>query len=561
LAAATAQSITDRPPLTHDVVRTTTDAMRMVGASLRALKSRLVDDFTAIDGSNGLTSDEVRRLQLMGLRADETVRGDADLGRDREESLRALAIARLRRTSSLRQVAADLRDTERRARPRPAGATLAKLEKACPQTLVDRLSSYPELRVGWGNWPTVALFFCLFFASGFMPGFWVVLPPLLLGLVALIMTAVTHPLGDLRALLRRDKRQAAEKEARRTVVSAQVGVNAVVAIIGFVAGIEVSRAHPSTALHVIAALVAVAILVVLALYPWQRSSKKWLADADLEEALTASQALMDVASDVALNDWVWANPRVRFSSIAGKLASCLEDLRASLQQDQVARGGLADAEEGEATGNDSDALTLRCNPAIREDLSAGGESSPYQHDTSLEAIVHRDYIELIADVITAQWPIIVGMEKSIVVPRVLGVWADRINEYRQDLLRVGLFGMQGGVGDRSSADVSQQRQELLGGLWEGANLDGLVGISLDDDLVQLCSPESLSVLDQNTDHAALTIFAPMSSKVQVGGADIVRTASLLMAGAVRLVPMRLPVRWGRPDDEHGAGNNLEVQLV
>ena len=106
----------------------------------------------------------------------------------------------------------------------------------------------------------------------------------------------------------------------------------------------------------------------------------------------------------------------------------------------------------------------------------------------------------------------------------------------------GLFGTRANLNGRDENALSvggrQRRRELLAELWENLDIEKLLGYTADADLVQLCSAETLVVLGQDPADARMVRFAPVTKMSRGQTSDIVRTSSMLMAGVLRLVPLR-----------------------
>lgn len=542
---AAVEAITERPPLRHRPIEHANEAIRAVGAALGELNTELVRLFNDIDGTNGLDAEEVKKLRSVGLRSGTTKVVRSDTPDEAETLLRSHALSELRRTRSLKEVISELRLLEERATPRTPKQTVAMLDEAAPRETIERISSHPPLRVPISDWRSLILIAAMFAGAGLM---WVwagLLIAVSLGALFLFFFLITHPLSDLRGLSQAGLKEAAKVREVYLVLGA--------AIVGSIVGEAIQGGSGGTPLHVSGTGVAVGAFCLLALNAWRSASRRWLDAANLGGAREAGQRMLEVTATVAMNDWILAEPRVRFASVAGKLAASLEALRVALLA-QLAPGlpsspSPSDEKRGAGTKEAADGAPRApgqqptgCNPAVRADISEVRGGALYRHSAKLEEIVLHDYLDAIAHVVEEHWPQIALGDQHTGEGAVVGGLGERLSWYRSDLAQNGLFGARWSFEDRDlnalSLEGRQRRRELLAELWESFDLDSLVGYAPDAQLVQFCSAESLVLLNQDPAVAAVTRFAPAGGSSARMATDVVRTASMLMAGVLRLVPLR-----------------------
>jgi hypothetical protein len=531
--------------LTHRPIEQANRSIRAVGESLAKLKNELVLLFDEVDGSNGLDADEVKRLRSAGLRSGST-RIASEQPDEAEERLREHALNELARTRSLKEVVGDLRHVEEGATPQSARETRGLLEKAAPDAMIEQTRAHPPLRVPVSDWRSLTIVFVMFGAAATSWSWvWPATALLLCGLY-LYFFVVTHPLSDVRGLSWRGLQRAAR--------ASSVYLIAGTVMFGLSAGLGLRGAINVVPVKVLGILLAVVALGALARYAWRAASRRWLDSADLVGAREAGRRMLEVTASVAINDWILAESRVRFARIAGKLAGSLEAMRVALLADLApgttslpadAQGSTpeeAQPEEQGPTDLDRTIPLFACNPAVRADLSEVGGGALYKHSAMLEEIVLHDYLDAIASTITDHWPQIAMGDASTGERVVVSALKRRLHWYRRDLGVNGLFGTRASAGSRDenalSVEGRQRRRELLAELWESLDLESLLEFSADADLVQFCSAETLVLLDQDPVNARITRFAPASKASARATSDIVRTRSMLMAGVLRIVPLR-----------------------
>jgi hypothetical protein len=339
-------------------------------------------------------------------------------------------------------------------------------------------------------------------------------------------------------------------------------------ILGLIVGGAIRGITDTTAAHALGSIAAVVLLFAFALHAWRTSSKAWLAEADLAGARAAGDRLLEVTAAVLMNDWILANPRTRFAESAGRLAAALEEIRVALL------GPLAPGKEPESSKRDKALVTatlpddpqIECNSAVRAHLSEESASTFMKQTGKLQEIVLQDYLDAIASVIEEQWPLIAGAEERDGQDACREAMQRRLFAYRHDLRRHGLFGTRVFVDGRDesalSAEGRRRRRALLEELWEGLDIDDLIGLSMESDLVQLCSPEQLARLDQDAALAQLVRFAPGAAAASIHKTGMVRSSQMQMAGLLRLVGLRAgTVRFGVDADGVSVDQQQAAELA
>lgn len=532
-AAVTA--ITDRPPVTYGPIERANDAVHATGQALGELKDALTELFTVIDGSNGLDVEEVRRLRAAGLRSGSTKAHRGETTDDLEGVLRTYAVTELRRSRSLQTVVAELRRVHDRATPRESEETIQLLDQVAPDEAIERLSNHPALRVSISDPKSLLLIFLAFVGGGAMWGAtWVAVALALVGLAA-FLALVTRPVSALRSVSVQGLK-AFSRAAHLYLVGAS-------SLLGLIVGLVIRHEEGPLLIHLAGALLAVAALGGLAAYAWRAASQRWLAAADPSGAAELARNMLELTADVAMNDWVMAEPRVRFAEVAGKLASSLEGLRVALLGDLAPTqpAGTAEAPKGPPSEEDPRDGEAKCNPAVRADLAEAGGAGMYKHGSELAEIVFQDYLDTIAAAIESSWPQIALGDQQVGESAVREEFTRRLETYRRDLRRNGLFGrrvaLKRGEEDGLTAAGRARRRDLLTRLWADIDLTRLLAHESDADLVQLCSPESLVLLGQDPADARVVRFAPATA-TDGTTRSVTRTASMLVAGVLRLVPLR-----------------------
>jgi hypothetical protein len=528
-----------RPPLTHRPVERADSAIRSVGESLVGLKAELVELFRNIDGSDGINAGEVKRLRSAGLRPGST-RSTSANGSDESEILLPMhALSDLRRTRSLKEVVGDLRHIEERATPRSAEATLALLDDTAQDSMIEAIRDHPPLRLPVSDSTSLLVIFVMFVGAGSMWGVsWLLIAFLLCALGGFFFL-ITHPMSEILGI--------SPRELWRSLRTRQVYLVAGTALFGVSAGIVIRGDIGGAAIHFAGLLVALGALAYLAHSVWRRSSKRWLNAFALTDARDAAQRMLEVTAVVAMNDWVLAESRVRFATVAGKLAGSFEAARVALLAELAPGAATTTIDAGDEVPQGDSTLQdeppqFSCNPAVKADLSDVGGAALYKHSAMLEEIVVQDYLDAITSAIEDQWTLVAIGDHETGERVVVSALRRRLHWYRQDLRAKGLFGTRASVDGRDenalSGEGRRRRWELLAELWQSLDVEAMLVYAVDSELVQMCSAETLGVLNQDPGSARITRFAPQTSSAKSAQGEIVRTASMLMAGVIRLVPLR-----------------------
>jgi hypothetical protein len=520
-------AIKERVPSRYQPVQAATRDTRLAGQMLLQLKTKFAYICSLINCPDGLDEYSAQQIRALGFRIELVASRDNSREQGHQDALKNTVVQAVQDGAALSQIADSLQEVRSMTVPRSPADAQEAIEEVCPNGMIQRLCQCPPLRVEWARWQVLILILFLFLASGYMPLSWAALPPALFLCLRLATGWVTYPRDELRGSALKPDGQATRRRRRRSPAVAQAETNILIGVVGFGAGYGLNRLHSSGGWQVVAALAAAVLLAALALYPWRASAAKWSPDSTLRQATKASSQLTATASSIAVNDWALAATRARFAATVGRLKTCIGDIRAGLSAE--AAGGQA---AGDTASAEQDVLAVPCNPAVRTDLAAARNSDSYQRVAT--QIARRNYIDIVVDIIASRWVDITEDSPAATVGQTRQAVAEQLAEYHRKLGRAGLFGMGTGA--------DQQHREFFNNLWKGVDL----AVVPSTHMVQLCSPESILLLDQNPASTRLIRFAPDGPAVTGGSADLVRTRSMLMAGTIRLVPVRVPVRWERP---------------
>jgi hypothetical protein len=500
-----------------------TKRIRILGQVFSSLKTLLRDDlFEHVDGSDGLDPSEIQVLKKAGLRAaaiqprTETNSGEA------ENELRDFTVSELRKTGSLLAVVGELRVMADRARPRSSRETIAALDNACPDSLIDHLKSFPSLRIRLGGAHPLTTLFALFAVTLCIPPAFIPLPiagVVLLALAMLLLSGTTT-LRNLKGFfaLERDK----------------LYVVGGTAAAGMIVGGIVRATAESNALTIGASIAVPLLYALWAREVWHDSTVRWVEGARLEEVLPALDQMLDTTVGVTMNDWILANPRVQFARTATRIADALEQIRAGLL------GEIAPSSDVQTRS--AELVRRRCNPAVRADLDEHVGGGLLSHANEIEEIVMHDYIDLIESSIAEHWVSINSAPNDQSPKTVYEAFQERSLEYRNELQLHGLF-REATVGFATNGNRSvrgaRKRADLLADLWrEIDGLDDLLAVTPDSDIVQFCAPDDLLLLNESPESAKMVRFAPASYSRDGSGLQVTRTEMMLIAGVLRLVPLR-----------------------
>lgn len=498
------------------------DCITAVGESLGDLKQYLKRELLeVIDGSKGINQDQIQVLRRVGLRTVE-IRPAPDVNADdSEDRLRELVSEQLLSSRSLLAVAGELRALSAKARPRSSAQTVATLDIACPDRLVKELREFSPMLIHLGGLRPMIALFTLGAAAMCLPALWMVIPSAALALIPLLLVRASAP-----------ARQPAE-HMRMHVERATQAVAFLV--LGGLAGVFLNMAVGSRTL----ATVALAAVPIACLYFtwafWRQSIRRWTDDARLSESSQALNAIIELTASVTINDCVLANPRVRYARTAARLADSLQEICVRLLGELAP---VVDDPQGERMKRRAEA----CNPAIRMHHSEATGATLLSYASTVRDIIADDYADLITQAVEEGWvDVVAGPDErgKVIVSR---AFADLLEDYRRNLRNHGLFRSSSSgiaIGDDDIDNRGGARLELLAQIWRDTEgLEELLSIPIESELVQLCAPHHLLLLDEDPAGAHIVRFEPNGYLTSRRDSATIPTSSMLLAGVMRLVRLR-----------------------
>jgi hypothetical protein len=468
--------------------------------------------FSEINGSDGLNPTEVGVLKAAGLRSAAITEATAiDIDKYRLR-LRDLAVGALERTRSLAAVSGELRSVAALATPRSTEETVEALDACCPEELRSHLRDYPALSLRISSGWSLVLLWLLAASLALVPVPYLAIP---LGLILTGALVLLSAASDATSKTMLSYVSTQRRELFPVVVALAVGA---------LCGAVLQLRSPSTALTIAGVVLTPMACAAWLRVMWVQSATRWAKGARLDDAARALHELLELTATVATNDWILANPRLQLADSAGRLANVLEELRALLLKD------MPDIVAGDQPDHDGRGFA---NPAVSVELADVQGRALMQRAGDARDIVMHDYVDLVAGAIDDRWfALMTSAEDSDT--DVADDFLVRMEDYRHALYAAGLFA----TGDSSAASARRKR-ELLASVWrETDGVAQLLATSAASDLVQLCAAEHLPFLDEEPARALMVRFAPEAYRPESGEHALVQTRSLLLAGVIRLVPLR-----------------------
>jgi hypothetical protein len=480
------------------------------GAALADFRQAVADLLGTADGRTGLSPAALDGLRRQGV---ELSTPDIDPA-GMLAWLRHGAWAALDRGYPLRTLISWLRDVADRVAPQGSSGYLARLNRACPDRLLDGLRRPPPARLApLAPWmATVVVLCCALAGLGGRPG------ALVGGLLALGWVFGAWRASTLLA-----------GRADRTRLG-RLGRQLALAGGGAVAGIAVGAAlHVPAALTPTAVVAATGLGLVLARW-WRESVLAWGARLDVTGAGAAAAGVHAIVREAGATEWALSELRTSTAEMARAAANALLHAarvctdRADARS-KVDSGGAADP-AGPVRSADG------ARPAGRPGAGLGGDV-----DGELTRIVHADLVDLIrASIDDGCWETF----QTGAADRPMGWLADRVavllDGYEDRLDR------HGPQESPMFARVDQRRDQLTRMLWrDNPAATGVLRAVAGDPMRQLCLADDISFLDR-TAPVPVVRFAPRAAQPVLGdsqvGPDVQWTPVGHQAGAVRLVPLR-----------------------
>jgi hypothetical protein len=368
------------------------------------------------------------------------------------------------------------------------------------------------------------------FVAGFLGCFAGQADPLVVVAVVLVVSIVTLSARLAPAFSNRSASLGVTIRRERTGILGWIVASLLGATTGYVLGAAVGLPQ-SDASEILGVLLAAATLILLLMLSWRGDVETWQSLLGLDEARASGHDLVELIGDVALNEWVFANPRVQFAKASDCLAACAQEMRNVLLT-EIASPGVSRRGAGKSRGIPQDrSRRLGRTPVVRAGI------------IDVHRVVAGDILDIAArvvDLIEAEMlDSIPKMSSENIAKKAGEAFLQDLREYRRDVRERGV-GQIKARSERSRA----QRDTLLSELWEqlleqAPMLDGFVRSDASDRMLQLCAPEHLLFLE-GSDHLARTVrFAPLTLARLIGSDQAITWAtSSSVAGSLRLVPLR-----------------------
>ncbi|MER5378619.1 hypothetical protein, partial [Streptomyces sp. NPDC002553] len=529
-------------------MREALDAVREAGHRLAEHRRTIEQTFEWVDGRAGIDAEARDHLLRLGVRLPLVP------GTRPEEvgaALRQQVLTRLERRRPLPEIVSWLREFTNSTVPSGSAAQIERIQQVCPDDVLAPLIRPPAFTVGAGagraaGWAALAAS-----TAAFAP-WW----PLVSGVVLLLLacavgwTLVAGPEDEAS-----DEPPWAARLPRRTL-GVLAGGWAAGCVVGLSARAAVAMPFWSVWLLAVAAGAA-AVQAGHSL--WAAAVADWWREVRLDAAALAAERLGEALDDGVFEYWLLADARAAASDQARAVAALLEAGCSTLAEFGEQLEGRAGPDWG---------------PASRGIPPGGGTAdgrggSPYavehvgQAGQALLDTVIGDLSDLMAEVLTPYWPLVLRDPSTVTALPVAARTGELIFEYQHQLARVGTapaprFALTSVSRPDPASLVGVDMQRVVGVLLPGHH----------DDALHLCSPGQLRMLDRAPDATRHFGFVPQAMQSSFwkavenapGGAhgttggraeprtrwtsvpdaglpDIVWTATGRFAGLLRLVPL------------------------
>ncbi|MFF3737501.1 hypothetical protein [Streptomyces sp. NPDC002566] len=523
-------------------------AVREAGHRLAEHRRTIEQTFEWVDGRAGIDAEARDHLLRLGVRLPLVP------GTRPEEvgaALRQQVLTRLERRRPLPEIVSWLREFTNSTVPSGSAAQIERIQQVCPDDVLAPLIRPPAFTVGAGagraaGWAALAA------SAAAVAPWW----PLVSGVMLLLLagavgwTLVAGPEDEAS-----DEPPWAARLPRRTV-GVLAGGWAAGCVVGLSARAAVAMPFWSVWLLAVAAGAA-AVQAGHSL--WAAAVADWRREVRLDAAALAAERLGEALDDGVFEYWLLADARAAASDQARAVAALLEAGCSTLAEFGEQLEGRAGPDWG---------------PASRGIPPGGGTAdgrggSPYavehvgQAGQALLDTVIGDLSDLMAEVLTPYWPLVLRDPSTVTALPVAARTGELIFEYQHQLARVGTAPAP------RFAHTSVSRPDPASLV--GVDMQRVVGVLLPghhDDALHLCSPGQLRMLDRAPDATRHFGFVPQAMQSSFwkavenapGGAhgttggraeprtrwtsvpdaglpDIVWTATGRFAGLLRLVPL------------------------
>jgi len=485
------------------------------GTHLRERVRLLTDAFREIGGSEGIAAPQ--RAQLADLGVQVVTVPPAEPG-PVLEALRELTDTGLTAREPLAGVSRRLRELAERASPTGSAPRVPEIAQRCPERVYDVLLEPPRFprRFVTGTLATG-------FLSTLLASLWSPLPGTVLGLLAggvttWLATALFRRRPIPQPLRDGDPRDLPKQTPLLVGLAAAAGL-----AVGLLVGGVALRPEPVAGLLFLGAGL---FLVPAPLLWWRGAVDTWAMSLRLPEAFGALQALDELLLQVALNDWVLANQRIRTATTASRLADVVDAARAALEERRPRPGpggpSARTASRTRAMARRDGEVPLGIDPDVGYRLS--------DRNSDLTQVLTGDVgwaVRAVLDQYDAEdlWQ----AEPEDIDRTVRRDLADRLDAYDEHLER------RGPLADPPFRADPTRRLALARAVWKNSDALRRLRTAGSDDigLLQLTGPDDLQLLNRQLGAAHLIRFVP-----DVAGADGEEgTGSPDIAGLIRLVPL------------------------
>jgi hypothetical protein len=484
--------------------------LREFADSLEELREQVVTILEIADPLTGFDAAHRDRLGQLGVRLDPP---GPEAPTRMVEILASQAMGAIDQHQSLPDVAGRLRDESNALVPHGMTAFIERARRSCPPEALARLRKPPQFLAGIAPFGVLAATFLACLLSGAWPR-----PQGLSAILAFLGTAIVA----LRLISRAAAVSAVPERARGPFFASMMAASVTGAGIGWaVSGaVRVSAGvGPGIA---IGAAVPLVLLTILAPVAWRALGRDWADRLQLGRLLGVPALLHNLVADVAMNEWRLMQERMTASDLAGAVAGMVDDAAASLR---AYAGTLPAAGPVKRLSHEQDQVS---QGIALIDLSAA-------ISTTLGQLI-------------ASWgPAgLMAVDAVIVKDEV----AATLSGYRRHLATIGL------QEPPWFARGVREREGFVKSLIErGTTMRDLFNSGVtDEQIMQLCAPDHLSLLEVAARSAELIRFAPRAAQPFLGTASpagsppsapgvgrehpIVWTSASPVSGVLRLVPLR-----------------------